>query len=249
MSGHSKWATIRRKKAKIDDARGKTFSKIIKEITIAARIGGSDEMGNPRLRTAILAAKGANMPAANIERAVKKGTGELPGVTYEEITYEAYAPGGTALLIEVTTDNRNRAIGEIRHIVTKHGGNMAEAGAVGWMFSRTGVINVESEGVEEDALLMVALEAGAEDLKNEDDVFTVTTKPEDLETVREVLEKHNYKIESAEVALVPQNTVPVEEAHVKQLLKMLDLLEDNEDVLKVWSNFDIDEEILASIEE
>ncbi len=246
MSGHSKWATIRRKKEKLDSARGKIFSKLIKEITIAARQGGGDEAANPRLRVAVATAKAANMPAVNIERAIKKGTGELPGTTYEEAIYEAYGPKGTALLIEVTTDNRNRCVSEIRHIINKHGGNMAEAGAVSWMFSRMGLILVGSEGVDEDSLLMEALEAGAEDVKLEDEMFSILTAPEALEKVREGLEGAGFEIESAELALVPQTYIPLEGNQARQVLRLMEALEDHDDVQKVWSNFDIDSELIEN---
>lgn len=243
MSGHSKWATIKRKKEKLDSARGRTFSKLIKEITIAARLGGGDESGNPRLRTAIAAAKAANMPAGNIDRAVKKGTGELPGVSYEEAAYEAYGPGGTALLIEVLTDNKNRCVSEIRHIVNKYGGNMAEAGSVSWMFSRLGQITIPADGIDEDVIMMSALDAGAEDVRNDEDVFTVTTRPDSLEPVRAALEKGGWTIESGEIAKVPQTLVPIQGSPAKTLLRLMDALEEHDDVQRVWSNFDTDEEL------
>lgn len=244
MSGHSKWATIRRKKEKLDSARGKAFSKLIKEITIAARMGGGDESANPRLRVAISTAKAANMPANNIERAVKKGTGELPGVSYEEVTYEAYGPGGIALLIEILTDNKNRCVSEIRHMVSKHGGNMAEAGAVNWMFDRVGLILVQASDVDEDTLIMEALEAGAEDVKHDGDYYSVTTRPENIEDVKGKLEEAGINNESAEVAMIPQTYVPVEGKHVKQVLRLMENLDDHDDVQKVWSNFDIDDELI-----
>ena len=244
MSGHSKWATIRRKKEKLDSARGKAFSKLIKEITIATRMGGGDEAANPRLRVAITAAKAANMPANNIERAIKKGTGELPGVTYEEVTYEAYGPGGIALLIEILTDNKNRCVSEIRHMVSKHGGNMAEAGAVNWMFNRVGLILIQAADTDEDTLIMEALEAGAEDVKHDGDFFSVTTKPENLEDVKAKLEETDFKIESAEAGMIPQTYVPVEGNQVKQVLRLMETLDDHDDVQKVWSNFDIDDDLI-----
>jgi len=247
MSGHSKWATIRRKKEKIDAARGRAFSRLIKEITVAARIGGSDETGNPRLRNAIEAAKMANMPSSNIERAIKKGTGELPGVTYEEVTYEAYGPGGTALLIDVMTDSRNRTLSEIRHIVTKYGGSMGEAGSVGWMFKRKGVINVPSSGTDEDNLLMAALEAGADDVKLEDDYFQVISPPDLLEDVRITLGNAGFKLESASLSMIPQTYIPLEGAQARQLLKLLEALEEHDDVQDVWSNFDIADELIESV--
>lgn len=247
MSGHSKWATIKRDKEKTDSARGKTFSKVIKEITIAARMGGGDPANNPRLRTAIAAAKASNMPSNNVDRAIKKGTGELEGVNYEEITYEAYAPGGTALLIEVTTDNRNRAISEIRHLIGKHGGNMGESGSVGYMFNRKGQIIISAAGTDEDTLMMAALEAGADDVAASGDVFTVTTTPDTLEPVREALAAAKFNIESAEVAQVPTSLVPVDASAAKSVLKLIDLLDEQDDVQHVWSNVDIPDEIMANL--
>jgi len=247
MSGHSKWATIKRKKEKLDSARGKMFSTLIKEITIAARMGGGDFSGNPRLRTAVDNAKSANMPSTNIDRAIKKGTGELPGVSYEEVIYEAYGPGGTALLIEILTDNKNRTIGEIRHMLTKNGGNLGETGSVGWMFDRKGLINITTEGVDEDELMMAALDAGADDIENEDDYFQVSSSPELLEEIKTELEKTGYKIETSEAAMIPQTYVPVEGTQARQILRLMDALEDHEDVQKVWSNFDIPEDILEDL--
>ncbi|MBT3231346.1 MAG: YebC/PmpR family DNA-binding transcriptional regulator [Calditrichaeota bacterium] len=241
MSGHSKWATIKRKKGKTDAARGKVFSKLIKEITIAARMGGGDESSNPRLRTAILLAKGSNMPATNIERAIKKGTGDLPGVNYEEVTYEAYGPGGTAFLLEVFTDSRNRTVSEVRHLIGKNNGNMAEAGAVSWMFSRVGQIGIPAEGIDEDEVMMAALEAGADDVKHEEDYFVVTMAPELLEDVREGITKEGFTIETAEIAMVPQTEVRVEGSLGKQNIRLFDLLEDHDDIQQVWTNADIDE--------
>jgi len=247
MSGHSKWATIKRDKEKTDSARGRTFSKLIKEITIAARMGGGDVTGNPRLRTAVAAAKQANMPAMNVERAIKKGTGELEGVNYEEIVYEAYGPGGTALLIEVTTDNRNRAVSEIRHMLQKHGGNMGESGSVAWMFNRRGVISIPSSAVDEDTLMMAALDAGAEDVKLEGDAFQVLTTPDMLETVRGVLAGSGLSIESAEIAQLPQTYVPVDSGVARQVIKLMEVLDEQDDVQQVWSNFDIPDELMSSL--
>jgi len=247
MSGHSKWATIRRKKERTDSARGRAFSKLIKEITLAARTGGGDPDGNPRLRTAIETAKAANMPANNIERAIKKGTGELEGVNYEEITYEAYGPGGTALLIEVVTDNRNRTLSEIRHLLTKNGGNMGETGSVGWMFNRQGLITVPASGVNEDDLIMVGLEAGADDVREEDDTFQISSPPDLLEDIRSALSDAGYRIDSAEAAQVPQTYVSVEGTQARQLLRLIDSLDEHDDVQQVWSNFDIPEEILEGL--
>jgi len=247
MSGHSKWATIKRDKEKTDSVRGRTFSKLIKEITIAARMGGGDPSGNPRLRTAIAAAKQANMPAANVDRAIKKGTGELEGVSYEEIVYEAYGPGGTALLIEVTTDNRNRAVSEIRHLIQKNGGNMSESGSVSWMFTRQGVISIPASAADEDSLMMAALEAGAEDIKQEGDSFQVTTAPEELEIVRGALEKSGLEIESAEVAQIPKTYVPVDSSTARQVIRLMEALDEHDDVQHVWSNFDIPDELMAGL--
>ncbi|MDP8238114.1 MAG: YebC/PmpR family DNA-binding transcriptional regulator [Candidatus Hatepunaea meridiana] len=247
MSGHSKWATIKRKKEKLDSARGKIFSTLIKEITIAARMGGGDLSGNPRLRAAVETAKSANMPSANIDRAIKKGTGELPGVSYEEVNYEAYGPGGTALLIEILTDNKNRTIGEIRHMLTKNGGNLGETGSVGWMFDRKGLITIPANEVDEDELMMTALDAGADDIENEDDYFQVTSSPELLEEIKTELEKEGYKIDTCEAAMIPQTYVPVEGTQARQILRLMDALADHEDVQKVWSNFDIPEDILEDV--
>jgi len=244
MSGHSKWATIRRKKEKLDAARGRMFSSLIKEITIAARMGGGDPGGNPRLRAAIDSAKVSNMPATNIDRAIKKGTGDLPGVSYEEIAYEAYGPGGTALLIETYTDNRNRTTGELRHVLSKHGGNMAEAGSVGWMFSRRALVSVPEEGVSEDDLLMAALDAGADDVKHEDGLFQIHAAPDRLEDIRQAIEKAGFRIEQAEVARIPQTEVLVEGNHANQILRLMEALEEHDDVQKVWSNFDVPETML-----
>ncbi|MDP8227976.1 MAG: YebC/PmpR family DNA-binding transcriptional regulator [Candidatus Electryoneaceae bacterium] len=243
MSGHSKWATIKRKKEKTDSARGKVFSKLIKEITIATRMGGGDEGSNPRLRTAIATAKAANMPANNIERAVMKGTGELPGVSYEEVAYEAYGPGGTALLIEVLTDNRNRTVSEIRHMIGKHGGNLGENGSVAYMFQRQGTIAVSTSAVDEETLMMIILDAGAEDMETDDDMFQVTTSPEAMDDVRAAIEKEEIAIESAVVEKVPQTYIAVEGNQAKQVIRLMEALDDHDDVQQVWSNFDIDDDM------
>ena len=241
MSGHSKWSTIKRKKGKADAERGKIFTKLIKEITQAARQGGGDENANPRLRSAVLAAKAANMPQANIERAVKKGTGELPGVQYEEKTYEGYGPGGVAIIVDALTDNSNRTTGEVRHILTKYNGNLGETGCVGWMFETKGLIVVNTSDCDEEKLMEIALEAGADDISTEEDVYEVLTAPEAFETVKNALEEESVAIASAEVTKVPQNTVKVEGKQAEQILKLMDALEDNDDVQQVYSNFDIDE--------
>lgn len=248
MSGHSKWKQIKHKKAKADAQRGKIFTRLIKEITVAARDGGGDEMSNPRLRTAVLAAKAANMPASNIERAIKKGTGELPGVAYDEVTYEGYGPGGAALLIECLTDNKNRTVAEIRHLFAKSGGNLAEAGSVAWMFDRKGEITVEMTGLTEEALLEIAIEAGAEDMQVDENMASIITSPDELERVKEALAGKNISCESAVLTMVPKNTVRIEGKAAEQLLKLMELLEDHEDVQNIFANFDIDESILAEFE-
>ena len=248
MSGHSKWATIKRKKGAKDAARGKLFSKLIKEITIAARQGGGDADGNPRLRTAIDGAKAENMPWANIERAIKRGTGEIEGVSYEEVGYEGYGPGGVAILVEVATDNRNRTAGEIRHIFSKNGGNLGEAGCVAWMFHAQGVIQVTRAGVEEEKLLELALEAGADDMSTDaEEFYEVRTSLGNFEKVRQALVSAGVPVQSAEITKVAANTVDVEEGSAGQLLKLIDLLEEHDDVQKVFANFSIDDSILAKL--
>jgi len=243
MSGHSKWATIRRKKEKTDAARGKIFTRLIKEISVAARMGGGDENANPRLRTAVYAAKTANMPQSNIERAIKKGTGELPGVVYDEVTYEGYGPGGVALLIQTMTDNRNRTVSEIRHIFTKRGGNLAETGSVSYMFKRKGVITVNPKGLSEDDLMEMALEAGAEDIYGDEESYEITTAPNDFEAVKETVEASPLEIISAEISMVPDNYIEVEGETAKKLLKLLEDLEDHDDVQNLYGNFDVDESL------
>lgn len=249
MSGHSKWATIKRKKGALDAKRGAVFTKAIKEITIAARSGGGDPDGNPRLRTAILAAKAVNMPADNIKRAIQKGTGELPGVHIEEHSYEGYGPGGVALFIEVTTDNKNRTTSEIRHLLTKHGGRMGEAGSVAHLFDRKGLITVEKSKVEEERLMEVALEAGADDISSEEpDVFEVYTPPAQFYAVQRALEAAQIPFVSAELSRIPQNQIQVTtEKEAEQILKIMELIEDHDDVQKVWSNFDIPQELLEKL--
>jgi YebC/PmpR family DNA-binding regulatory protein len=245
MSGHSKWATIKRKKAATDAARGKQFSKCIKEITIAARHGGGDADGNPRLRTAVLAARAVNMPAANIERAIKRGTGEIEGVSYEEASYEGYGPGGVAILVEVVTDNRNRTVGEIRNTFAKHGGNLAEAGSVSYLFKPRGLIVVEKSAVAEDALLELALEAGADDVHTGGEAFEILTPPAALEAVKEALAAASVPLASAELTRLPTLQVPLEGSQAGSALKLIELLEDHEDVQKVYANFDIADDVLA----
>ncbi len=248
MSGHSKWASIKHKKAAIDAKRGKLFSRISKEITVAAKIGGGDLNSNPRLRTAVMAGKEANMPGDNIERAIKKGTGELPGVTYEESVYEGYGPGGVAVLIEVLTDNKNRTTSEIRSIFTKRNGNMASANAVAWMFTKKGFITIKKETVDEDTLLDITLDAGAEDVKTEGDIYEVITGLQDFESVKEALAKNKIATESAEITALPSNTVQVNEKEAKQVLDLVETLEDHDDVQNVYANFDISDEIMKKLE-
>ncbi|MCD6418184.1 YebC/PmpR family DNA-binding transcriptional regulator [bacterium] len=248
MSGHSKWASIKHKKAVTDAKRGKLFTKLIKEITVAARTGGGDPSGNPRLRTAIAAAKAANMPADNIERAIKKGTGELPGVSYEEVTYEGYGPGGVAIIVETMTDNKKRTVAEIRNIFSKLGGNLGENGCVAWMFSKVGLILVPAENTDEDKLIEVALESGADDVKQDGDFYEVYTQMNNLFDVREKLMEAGITVESAEISAVPQSTVTVTGKDAQKLLKLLSTLEDHDDVQKVYSNMDIPDEEMENME-
>lgn len=247
MSGHSKWATIKRKKAATDQARGKMFSKYIKEITIAARQGGGDAEANPRLRTAVATAKSVNMPSANIERAIKRGTGEIEGAHYEETQYEGYGPGGVALLVEIATDNRNRTAGDIRHIFTKNGGNMGEAGSVAYLFKPRGVILVDKQAVAEDTLIDIALEAGADDVTAEGDTYEVLTPPAQLEPVKQALAARKIPVMSAEVTKLASLQVPVGEKEVEAVLRLVDALEDHDDVLRVYSNFSAPDEVLARL--
>lgn len=248
MSGHSKWSTIKRKKAVVDAARGKVFTRIAKELTIAARAGGGDEATNPRLRTAISTAKSANMPTANIERAIKKGTGDLEGVVIEEIVYEGYGPGGVALMMEVATDNRNRTVSELRHLLTKHGGNLAQAGAVGWMFETRGIIQVPAEGVDEDELMMVALEAGAEDMSNEGEFFEILSAPNDLNTVNEAIVQAGYKVEVAQIQQIPNNFTDVTAEDLPKVVHLMELLDDHDDMQKLSASVNFTDEMLAGLE-
>ena len=247
MSGHSKWSTIKRKKGAKDAERGRVFTRLIKEITVAARQGGGDETSNPRLRSAIQTAKGANMPSKNIDNAVKKGTGELPGVTYEEITYEGYGPGGVALYIETLTDNKNRTVAEIRHLLTKHNGSLGENGSVGWMFDKKGVISIPVANTTEDDLMMLVLDAGAEDIQQDEDFFIVKSDPANFEAVRAVLEENSIEYESAAITREPQNTISVEGKPAEQLLKLLDMLEDQDDVQNLYANFDMDDSVIEAL--
>lgn len=248
MSGHSKWATTKHKKAAADSKRGKSFTKLIKEITVAARIGGGDPDGNPRLRVAIQKSKEQNMPAENIKRAILKGTGELPGVSYEEILYEGYGPGGTALLVESMTDNKNRTVSEIRHAFSKHGGNMGEAGCVGWMFHKAGYLAVEKSRADEDTLLTLALDAGADDVKTDDaDHYEVLTAPGDFERVKAALEAKGVSLAVAEVTQIPQTYVKLEGKDAEQMLRLMETLEDHDDVQKVYANFDIAQDVMENV--
>ena len=248
MSGHSKWSTIKRKKGANDAKRGKIFTKLIKEITVAAKMGGGDPDGNPRLRSAITAAKAENMPKDNIERAIKKGTGDLDGAVYEEILYEGYGPGGVAVLVETMTDNKNRTVADIRHYFAKSNGNLGESGCVGWMFDKRGVIVVDAEGVDEEELMDLAIEAGAEDVVEEETTFQILTAPEDFSEVVDSLEKSGIKTVEASISMVPKNTVEVtEEKSANALIKLLDNLEDHDDVQKVHANFDIPDEIMEKL--
>ena len=248
MSGHSKWHSIKHKKGAADARRGKVFTRIIKELTVAARVGGGDADSNPRLRTVIADAKAANMPAENIKRAIRRGTGEEPGVSYEEVTYEAYGPGGAALLIEVLTDNTNRAVGEIRHLLSKHGGNLGTANSVAWMFAKQGHLVIDKDGADEEALMTAAIDAGADDFREEEDSWEVVTSPETFEAVAAAVRQAGVEPLSARLAMLPQSYVKVEGSAARQILKLMEVLEDHDDVQHVWSNFDVDaREIEASL--
>jgi YebC/PmpR family DNA-binding regulatory protein len=247
MSGHSKWSSIKHKKALKDARRGKLFTKLIKEITVAARMGGGDVNANPRLRTAVMTARQNSMPTDNIDRAIKKGTGELEGVTYDEVTYEGYGPGGVAILVQALTDNRNRTVAELRSIFQKHSGNLATSGAVAWMFQKRGLITVERAGVDEDRVMELALEGGAEDVRDAGDLLEVLTAPEQFEAVRAGLERAGVPLASAEVTMMPQSTVSIAGKHAEQMVRLLELLEDHDDVQTVSSNMDIAAEELERL--
>jgi YebC/PmpR family DNA-binding regulatory protein len=248
MSGHSKWASIKHKKGALDAKRGKIFTRIIKELTVAARNGGGDPDMNPRLRTIIADAKAANMPAENIKRAVRRGTGEEPGVSYEEAQYEGYGPGGAAVIIDVLTDNKNRTVGEIRHMLEKHGGNLAASNAVAWMFSKKGYIVVEKAKADEEKLMAAVLDAGADDLQDDEGNWEVLSSPETFNAVRDAVKALGIEPSSAEVSMIPQNYVKLEGKVATQMVKLMDALDDQDDVQHVWSNFDISEkEIEASL--
>jgi YebC/PmpR family DNA-binding regulatory protein len=247
MSGHSKWSSIKHKKAATDAKRGKIFTKLIKEITVAARMGGGDVEANPRLRSAIQAAKSENMPKDNIERAIKKGTGELEGVSYEESIYEGYGPGGAAVLIESLTDNKNRTVADIRHIFSKAGGNMGESGCVAWMFDKKGYIAIENKAVDEEALMEAALDAGAEDIREDDSNFEVITAPGDFEAVKAAIDSAAIPCIVAEVTMLPQSTTFLKGKEAEQMVKLMEALEDCDDVQKVYTNADIPDEIVNSL--
>jgi len=246
MSGHSKWSTIKRKKGAADAKRGVVFTRISKDITLAAREGGADSDMNPALRLAVKNAKIANMPAANIERAINKGTGNLPGMKFENYVYEGYGPGGTAIMMEVMTDNKNRTVPDIRHIMSKNGGNLGEQGCVNWMFEKKGTITVSKDGIDEDSILEMSLDLGADDFQSENDIFIIITTSEDFGVVSKGLEDEGYEI-NGEVGLVPINMVKISGTDAKQLLSLLEKLEEHEDIQKVYSNFDLDESEMESL--
>lgn len=248
MSGHSKWATTKHKKAAADAKRGKIFTKIIREITVAAKMGGGDPEGNPRLRTAILKAKENNMPADNIKKAIQKGTGELPGVSYEEVTYEGYGPGGVAIMIQIMSDNKNRTVSEIRHLLSKSGGNMGESGSVAWMFQKKGYLSIEKQKTDEDKLMAVALDAGAEDIRSDDPtLFEVITAPADFEKVKKAMTDAGLTPSFAEVTFLPQTYIRLEGKEAEQMLRLMEALEDHDDVQNVYANFDISDEVMAKV--
>lgn len=247
MSGHSKWASIRHKKGAVDAKRGKVFSKLIKEITVAARMGGGDPDGNPRLRAAIQAAKAQNMPKDNIARAIKKGTGELGGTSYEEYNYEAYGPGGVAMMMNCLTDNRNRTVADIKHVFERHGGNLGEPGCVSWMFVKKGLIVFEKKSVEEERLLGLALESGAEDIKESETQFEVITNPADLESVKKAFDAAGLLYVLSEMSMIPQNTVKLEGRDAERMLNLMEALEENDDISHVYANFDIPDEVMEAL--
>jgi YebC/PmpR family DNA-binding regulatory protein len=247
MSGHSKWATIKHKKGALDAKRGKIFTRLIKEISMAAKGGGGDPDSNPRLRTAILAAKAENMPADNIKRAIQRGTGELPGATYEEFMLEGYGPGGVAILVEISSDNRNRTVSEIRHVFGKNGGNMAEAGAVSWMFHKKGDIVVPKTAAKEDDLMGIVLDAGAEDLRDDGETWEVLSDPSSYEAVLEAVKKAGITPASSSVAMIPQNYIKLEGPAAGTMIRLMEALEDHDDVQHVHANFDIDQKVLEEV--
>ena len=248
MSGHSKWASIKHKKGTVDAKRGKAFTKLIKELTVAARTGGPDPNFNPRLRTAIVAAKAANMPKDNIDRAVKKGSGDLEGFSYEEVVYEGYGPAGVALLVEVLTDNRNRTVADIRYILSRNSGRLGESGCVSYIFEKRGVISVEKEGTDEDSLMGSALDVGAIDVTDEGSTFDVITQPADFEKVKEALEGKGFSVSSMSVTMIPKNSIPLAGKDAEKMLRLMDALDDNDDVQNVYANFDISEEVMEGLD-
>lgn len=247
MSGHSKWAQIKRKKAKNDQQRGKLFSKLIREVTVAARHGGGDPKGNMRLKAAIEAAKAVNLPAETLRRAVQKGTGELPGETYEEVAYEGYGPGGVAIMVRVLTGNKNRTAPELRHLFEKNGGNLGAQGCVGWMFERKGIIQVDADRISEDELLALALEAGAADMRRVEKVFEIVTSPDEMDSVRQALEERKVPIADAEVTMVPLSTVRVEGKDAQAVLRLIEAMEEQDDVQAVYANYDIPDEVIDAL--
>jgi YebC/PmpR family DNA-binding regulatory protein len=241
MSGHSKWHSIKHKKGVADSKRGRIFTRLIKEITAAARNGGGDVDSNPRLRLAVATAKSSNMPADNIKRAIMRGTGELPGVSYDDVNYEGYGPGGAAIIIHALTDNKNRTVAEVRHILSKNGGNLGEAGCVGWMFERKGYFVVEKAAAEEEKLLDISLSAGADDLREDGDNFEILSAPEAFDAIKSALEAAGVPLSGAEISMIPQNYVKLEGKNAQTMLKLMEALEDQEDVQNVWANFDVDD--------
>lgn len=244
MSGHSKWSSIKHKKAAVDAKRGKIFTKLMKEITVAAKEGGGDPDSNPRLRAAVANAKAQNMPNETIERGIQKGTGQLPGISYEEITYEGYGPKGVAIIVEVVTDNRNRSTSDLRYILSKHGGNLGERGCVSWMFDKKGIIVIDKDKADEDELIMIALDAGAEDVKTGDESFEIIAEPQDFEGVRDAIQESEIEMTLAEVSMIPQTTVKLDGQEALQLLKIMEMLEEHDDIQNVYSNFDIPDDII-----
>jgi YebC/PmpR family DNA-binding regulatory protein len=244
MSGHSKWSSIKHKKAAVDAKRGKMFTKLIKEITVAAREGGGDPDSNPRLRTAVANAKAQNMPNETIERGILRGTGQLPGTSYEEIIYEGYGPKGVAIIVEVVTDNRNRSTSDLRNILSKNGGNLGERGCVSWMFDKKGLIVIDKDKADEDDLIMVTLDAGAEDIKSEDDSYEIITEPQHFESVRNAVQEAGIETTLEEISMIPQTTVKLDGKEALQLLKIIGSLEDHDDVQNVYSNFDIPDDLI-----
>lgn len=246
MAGHSKWAQIKRKKAVTDARRGQLWTKILKEVTVAARLGGGDPDGNPRLRTAVQEARSSNVPNDNIDRAIKRGTGELEGVSFEEVAYEGYGPGGVAILVEVVTDNRNRSVAEIRHLFSKSGGNLGESGCVAWMFDKKGFFAIDKKEMTEEEFMELALEIDADDISIEEEAYEIYSQPELFAAIREELERREVPLIAKEIAMLPQNQIKIEGDKAPQLLRLMESLEDQEDVQHVWANFDIDADVLAS---